>query len=433
MSSADEAEMVEEIRQQLEVAAAKHAQSEQIKRPAAVRVVGHSRQLRNGSPDRFPRPTPALSMTPKRPSAVANALSGMLSALVAECVCFPVDTVKLQMQVSEEGDNSGALTFFMKVVGERGVRGLYKGLGASLLKEAIHNFNYWLWHDLIFRNFSEHGDTSRTRLESRLFLNLLAKWLNWLCTVPFEVVSSLNQLADDSPGFFATALRVYREGGIQNFYRGLGLSMVLAVNPAIMNTLITTELKLVSLFNTRFRGQSYEEARDHGPSRVGAAAGVAKFVATLLTYPLIRAKILQQTGAGRQKSPFQIWKAVISTEGVFGLYRGMLAMSYKTVLWNTLMMMFKHSIEPKKPITPPETPRGVDHSLTWLGRAPATIHAEKLDEILQYVRMSHSRRSSKVQDIEERLDKLSADMSEIKNCLRHLVANSPSRAHGSDA
>lgn len=370
----------------------------------------------------------------KKASVLAHALSGAIGAVLAEIVLFPVDTIKLRMQTALAGESVGFFGMFARVVGEHGVAGLYKGISASVLKESIHSFNYWIWHEAVFRTLSKGGDTSRTPTSMRLLLNLFAKQLNWLCTVPFEVVSSVNQLSADSPGFFATALMLYKQGGIPYFYRGLALSLVLAINPAIMNTLITSSLRLAALMKMAF-GNDYEEARNHGPVIVGVVTGVAKFIATLATYPIIRAKVLQQTTVTKkQLSAFKIWREIIAAEGLGGLYRGVLAMSYKTVLWNSFMMMVKSGLGPKRMMTPPATPQvPVPRPLPFMARDPFTdiVNTEKLDEILQYVK-THSKwaRDPRMNDIEGRLDEVSKDMREIKAVLQHFIATAPTPRFG---
>ncbi|CAE8723714.1 unnamed protein product [Polarella glacialis] len=304
-------------------------------------------------------PLPVLHLL-KRPQAsvLTNVVSGTIGSMLAEAVLFPLDTVKLQVQTASMDDSKGFLETTLHVVRTAGLSGLYKGLGGSMIKETIHSMNYWLFHGFLFSRFAKYDDTSKTSTMSRLLLNLLAKQLNWLCTVPFEVISTVNQLSATSPGFVGTALILYKEGGLGAFYRGLAVSMLLAINPAIMNTLITTILKLFAAVRQSW-GADYLEARDHSIAAVGVATAFSKAVATALTYPLIRAKVLQQTGGPAMASLrfAVILRRVAAAEGLAGLYRGMLAMSYKTVLWNSLMMAFKHLLGPKRAVTPPSSPR----------------------------------------------------------------------------
>jgi len=350
----------------------------------------------------------------RRPSVVAHALSGTLGSLLAEVLLFPVDTVKLQVQTSSARSKLGFGGTLFAIVRAQGVRGLYAGVGGSLVKESVHSFNFWLFHGVIFRICSRYEDTSDTPPMKRLLLNLVAKQLNWLCTVPFEVVSSVNQLSEGSPGLFRTAQRLHAEGGgIGVFYRGLSISLMLAINPAIMGTLITTLLTLL-VTARRALGAGRAGAAVHSSASVGLATGIAKAIATLLTYPLIRVKVLQQTRGGDQ-SVASVLRRTLRTEGVLGLYRGVLAMSYKTVLWNSLMMVFKHLLGPKRSTITHcnQLEQQSELSATrmpTLGREPFAaemLTPEVIDEVLEKLRLGGSDR--RVEALERRLDEVQRD------------------------
>jgi hypothetical protein len=255
-------------------------------------------------------------------------------------------------------------------------------------------------------------------------LNLAAKQLNWLCTVPFEVTSSVNQLTPGSPGLLPTARRLYSEGGLGVFYRGLTVSLVLAVNPAIMSTLITSLLSLHARLKTAW-GTDYHDAREHSAAAIGAATALSKAAATFLTYPLIRSKVLQQT-MYRDKSIPQILKMVIAGQGMKGLYQGVLSMRYKTVLWNSLMMVFKHILGPKRVITPLTSPvaaQRLPSKISMFGREPfpaELVTVERLDEMLQKLNWGGTQ-NHRMERIEQRLEDVGQEMRELRTLLTRLV------------
>lgn len=365
-------------------------------------------------------------------SVVYNALSGTIGSLLAEATLFPVDKIKLQVQTAQAGDSRGFAGTLIAILRSAGIKGLYRGIGAALIKETVHSLNYWLWYGFLFTFCTEFEDTSGTPTMKRLFLNLIAKQLNWLCTVPFEVVSSVNQLSERNPGFIATAISLYEEGGIAEFYRGLTVSLLLAINPAIMNTLITSLLRLRALM-LESCGADHAEARQHSAAVIGTVTGLSKIIATVLTYPLIRAKVLQQTATAvfGQSHFMAVIKQVVASEGVAGLYRGMLAMSYKTVLWNSLMMIFKHILGPKRAMTPPASPRLESiKNMPLMAREPFPVEylsQEKLDEILAYLHRGSS--NKKLDVLEHRVDEATGEIREVRKMLAELLA----RADGASA
>lgn len=365
---------------------------------------------------------------------VKNAIGGTIGGVLAEAILFPVDTIKIQVQTTAPGEPTGFVTTALRIIRRDGLFGFYHGLGGALFKETIHSANFWLFHGMLFRFGTRFGETTRTPPMVRLLLNLFAKQLNWLCTTPFEVVSTVNQISSTRAGFVGTAVQLFREGGFSIFYRGLFISMFLAINPAIMNTLITSLLRVASLWK-QARGMDALEAKDHSAMAVGVVTGVSKGFATCVTYPLIRVKVLQQTTSGGAGSVMEVLRGIIAAEGAAGLYRGVLAMSYKTVLWNSLMMAFKHMLGPKKELTPPTSPTPRSRfpmvRMPLMAREPfpaELLTEEKLDEILRYVRGSNSEvtavsgHSRRLSTLESRVEEATSDIREVKNLLQQLVS-----------
>lgn len=368
-----------------------------------------------------------------------HAASGTVGSLLAEMLLFPVDTLKLHLQTSSSVGGRGFFGTMLHIIRTRGIGSLYQGLPGALLKESFHSSNYFLWHGLLFQYVAKHDDTSMTSTTTRLLLNLIAKQLNWLCTVPFEVVSSVNQLK--GVGFFSTGRALYLEHGIGVFYRGLLVSMILAINPAIMNTLTTSLLRIVAGIKQAC-GADYAEARDHSPGTQGLVTGISKTIATILTYPLIRTKILQQTQVADAKTLSQVLRSIVATEGIFGLYRGLLAMSYKTVLWNGLMQAFKTMLGPPRAMTPPGSPGPKTTLPMVMGREAfpsELVTTEKLDEILAYLKIEHEKKVSekRVRKLEHHLDNTMSEITEVKLLLSALVqkigSDSPTKTPSSSS
>ncbi|CAK0849200.1 unnamed protein product, partial [Prorocentrum cordatum] len=137
--------------------------------------------------------------------------------------------------------------------------------------------------------------------------------------------------------------------------------------------------------------------------------------------------VLQQTTRGGAGTAVEVLRSIVSQEGAAGLYRGVLAMSYKTILWNSLMMAFKELTPPASPMPAPRLPLV---RMPLMAREPfpaELLTAEKLDEILRYVRGSgaevgnveaHSRRLS---TLESRVEEATGDIREVKSLLQQLV------------
>jgi len=109
-------------------------------------------------------------------------------------------------------------------------------------------------------------------------------------------------------------------------------------------------------------------------------------------------------------------------------------MSYKTVLWNSLMMMIKSRLGPRRAITPPATPPAEKNSessmMPMMARVPfpaELITVEKLDEILGYLKGESGTPQRRVIALEHRLDDVSHELKEVKSMLTQLVAQNSNR------
>ena len=64
-----------------------------------------------------------------------TAVASSLGSVVARCLCHPLDTIKARLQASTASTHSGLAACAAAAVSgaDGGVRGLYRGVGASLV------------------------------------------------------------------------------------------------------------------------------------------------------------------------------------------------------------------------------------------------------------------------------------------------------------
>lgn len=167
---------------------------------------------------------------------------------------------------------------------------------------------------------------------------MLAQQINRVLTTPVDVVANVNQADPNSKGFFHTFAKVAREGGRPVLWRGLQVALLLSFNPALMFTLVG---KLTSVVQ-RLRDDDEDQL---GVSDMFWISGVSKTIATLVTYPLIRAKaVVQSTTTGPAVGLRAMLAKIAKEDGMSGLFQGVWIMSFKTVLFNSLMMSLKQKL-----------------------------------------------------------------------------------------
>lgn len=127
------------------------------------------------------------------------------------------------------------------------------------------------------------------------------------------------------PTSWSTTVDIFRSQGIKGFYRGLSASL-LGVTEGTIQWSLYEQFKRIAK-----AGQAPGE-EDAG-WRVSAAAGSAKFVATVITYPheVVRTRLRQPlppSGIAKYKSLGQTFQLVIKEEGWRACYHGVRLASF---------------------------------------------------------------------------------------------------------
>ncbi|SCV68296.1 BQ2448_417 [Microbotryum intermedium] len=140
----------------------------------------------------------------------------------------------------------------------------------------------------------------------------------------FRSITSPPLPLSTKPTSYSTTMRIYRKEGIRGFYKGLSASL-LGVTEGTIQWGLYEQFKLLAR-----KGQSLEEREKvgNGGWRVSVAAGAAKLVATMITYPheVVRTRLRQPSPPGqspRYTSLLQSFKLVLAEEGWRALYGGM--------------------------------------------------------------------------------------------------------------
>jgi len=144
---------------------------------------------------------------------------------------------------------------------------------------------------------------------------------------------------------------ILSEKGIGGFYKGIEAYTVLCLKPAIQYTVYEQVKRIVLV--ARGDGRSSSMSSSSSDSLTAAEAFflgmIARVVATMLTYPYLRAKVMLQSTYGNAKAHEkptipQMIAEQLSTGGVWGLYQGIGPELTRGVFSAALMMMVKERI-----------------------------------------------------------------------------------------
>jgi adenine nucleotide transporter 17 len=284
-----------------------------------------------------------------RQKAVADALAGVVGSLVSLWVAYPIDVWKTNVQAGRESswNHPGQL---------------FAGWKSKTLHTASSSFCYFYLYSWIFSSWTASRKNKQPiSASTRLFLAALAASLNTFLTLPLDVISARHQTAhagnyregsedddcsddeekkDDSvtlqyqfPESLQRRLSIRIKDFLSRYWKGLVPSLLLCSNPAIHYTVFdTTKAQLL-----RRRGKSNLTMMD--AFLLGA---LAKFVATITTYPLIRAKVILMVTS--QTDIVQCLQTEYRKHGIPGLYKGCNIQLLHTLFKSALLMMIRERI-----------------------------------------------------------------------------------------
>lgn len=315
---------------------------------------------------------------------LAQALSAGGAAAVSSVALHPLDVIKTLLQASRSAAHDGngseaprllsAVDVARHILRTRGVAGFFAGLREGASESVVRNVVFFYCYVLLQRMVAGQR---RMDTGTNLLVGMAAGVGGMLITSPLEVVATRARVDANGRGAARIARRIASKEGIAGFYRcvcaplsgdalllhcatphvlctsGLAANVVLCVNPAIQYTVFEQVKAMVLWIVGRRLGRRVRFLTAGQAFLVGA---VAKAVATIVTYPYIRAKVIMQCsateGAGAEQrpqrgmaGPWYVMKELVEEQGMEGLYRGLTPHLVKGVLSAAVMLMTKERID----------------------------------------------------------------------------------------
>ncbi|XVF31319.1 hypothetical protein REPUB_Repub16aG0135500 [Reevesia pubescens] len=290
--------------------------------------------------------------------SLSEATSGAIGSLLSTTILYPLDTCKTKYQAEVQAHGQRKYRNLSDVLWEaistRQVLSLYQGLGTKNLQSFISQFVYFYGYSYFKRLYLEKSGFKLIGTKANLIIAAAAGACTVIVTQPLDTASSKMQTSafGKSKGLWKTLT----EGSLSDAFDGLGISLLLTSNPAIQYT-VFDQLK------QRLLKQKLTKA-DNGSSPVALSAftafllgAISKSIATILTYPAIRCKVMIQavhpddddnkTNRARPKSHKKVSgvvSAIWRSEGILGFFKGLDAQITKTVLSSALLLMIKEKI-----------------------------------------------------------------------------------------
>lgn len=289
--------------------------------------------------------------------SLSEATSGAIGALVSTTILYPLDTCKTKYQAEVRARHQQKYRNISDVLWEaistRQVLSLYQGLGTKNLQSFISQFIYFYGYSFFKRLYLQKSGNKSIGTRANLIVAAAAGACTVIVTQPLDTASSRMQTSEfgKSKGLWKSL----SESTWSEAFDGLGISLLLTSNPSIQYT-VFDQLKQ-RLLRRRLKRETGKEPSPEALPAFSAffLGALSKCVATFLTYPAIRCKVMLQAAEsdedGINQAPQRnkntvsdalcsIWKR----EGPLGFYKGIQAQILKTVLSSALLLMIKEKI-----------------------------------------------------------------------------------------
>ena len=260
-------------------------------------------------------------------SELQSAISGSLSGAAATCIVYPFDTIKTKWSIGIDSSGTPYLSLLdvlKRSVEERGWLSLYRGLQAKVGMTVLQRFIYFYVLTFLQKRFTRRF--GKPSLSASLVLGYAAGVCSSLIMTPLEVFQTRSQVNDKSQ---TTLSDMYHAEGLSGLYAGFSTNIVLCINPAI-ETVCFDRMKQARL--------TVRKLTDLDVFVIGA---LAKCIATLLTYPYVRAKLLQQATGDSRSLP----ELILAMSRKYQLFQGIGSQLIKVVLTSAVTQVIKNRIE----------------------------------------------------------------------------------------
>lgn len=249
-------------------------------------------------------------------------VAGGGAGAVSRTCTAPLDRLKVLMQVHASKSNSMHIASgFGQMIREGGVRSLWRGNGINVIKIAPESAIKFMAYEQIKRLIGSKQET--LGISERFVAGSLAGAIAQSSIYPMEVLKTRLALGKTGQysGILDCAKHIFKKEGVAAFYKGyvpnmIGIIPYAGIDLAVYETLKNSWLQ-------RFATDS----ADPGVFVLLACCTTSSTCGQLASYPLALVRTRMQAQAtlpgGPQMNMTTLFRHIVRTEGVTGLYRGL--------------------------------------------------------------------------------------------------------------
>jgi len=253
-------------------------------------------------------------------------VAGGVAGAVSRTCTAPLDRLKVLLQVHGGRKQTSIVETFKYMLKEGGMKGLWRGNGINVIKIAPESaLKFWVYDEM--KKQIKGSDIRDLSIYERLCAGSFAGAFSQTIIYPLEVMKT--RLALRKTGEFKSILdcakMIYRAEGMKVFYKGYWPNLFGIIPYAGIDLAVYETLKGYCV-------EKYVEENKSPNALVLLSCGTfSSCCGQLAAYPLalIRTKLQSQAGlAGKLGLPAEqthalgLFKYIVRTEGLKGLYRG---------------------------------------------------------------------------------------------------------------
>ncbi|XP_067109865.1 mitochondrial adenyl nucleotide antiporter SLC25A24-like [Osmerus mordax] len=257
-------------------------------------------------------------------------VAGAMAGAVSRTGTAPLDRIKVFMQVHSSKSNKISVTGGLKrMVAEGGLASLWRGNGVNVLKIAPETSIKFAAYEQYKKLLASEGEKVQTH--QRFLAGSLAGATAQTAIYPMEVMKTRLTLGKTGQysGMSDCARKILRKEGVKAFYKGYTPNILGIIPYAGIDLAVYESLKNAWL--SRYA----RDSANPGILVLVACGTISSTCGQLASYPLalLRTRMQAQASldASDQPSMTGLVKRIVSQEGFFGLYRGILPNFMKVI------------------------------------------------------------------------------------------------------
>jgi len=284
----------------------------------------------------------------------ADGMAGAAGGVSAITVFYPLNIIRTKLQTDDPSKQArGMLQVCQDIINEDGWMGMFTGWWGQVVALGVSNFVYFYCYNMLKVIVQK-----KTKMVITPFTNLavgaVAGVVNVLLTTPLWMVST--QLAVQAKsgeegkkskggpvvkpydGMWDGLVQCYKTEGIEGLWKGLGPNLALVSNPTI-HFFTYERIRIWMLKIAEMRGSKITS------SEFFIMGALAKAIATVVTYPIqvaqsqLRNDRKSAEGKRKYSGTIDCLIKIVQAGGIEGLFRGMMAKLWQTVLTAAFQFM----------------------------------------------------------------------------------------------